>query len=109
MKRISILVPKKAILGSLEGTRMIFSQVNQFFQMRGAPPLFDVQLVGLSKETPLSGGAFTANAHKLITEVDETDLIVIPAFDGDPREAVEANKEFLPWIVAQYKKGAEIA
>lgn len=109
MKRISILVPKKAILGSLEGTRMIFTQVNQFFQMRGAPLLFDVQLVGLSKETPLSGGAFTANAHKLITEVDETDLIVIPAFDGDPREAVEANKEFLPWIVAQYKKGAEIA
>jgi transcriptional regulator GlxA family with amidase domain len=109
MKRISILVPKKAILGSLEGTRMIFSQVNQFFQMRGAPALFDVQLVGLSKETPLSGGAFTANAHKLITEVDETDLIVIPAVDGDIAEAVEANKEFIPWIIKQYKNGAEIA
>lgn len=109
MKRISILVPKKAILGSLEGTRMIFSQVNQFFQMRGAPALFDVQLVGLSKETPLSGGAFTANAHKLITEVDETDLIVIPAVDGDIAEAVEANKEFIPWITKQYKNGAEIA
>lgn len=109
MKRISILVPKKAILGSLEGTRMIFSQVNQFFQMRGAPALFDVQLVGLSKETPLSGGAFTANAHKLITEVDETDLIVIPAVDGDIAEAVEDNKEFLPWIIKQYKNGAEIA
>ena len=109
MKRISILVPKKAILGSLEGTRMIFSQVNQFFQMRGAPALFDVQLVGLSKETPLSGGAFTANAHKLITEVDETDLIVIPAVDGDIAEAVEDNKEFLPWIIKQYNNGAEIA
>lgn len=109
MKRISILVPKKAILGSLEGTRMIFSQVNQFFQMRGAPALFDVQLVGLSKETPLSGGAFTANVNKLITEVDETDLIVIPAVDGDIAEAVEANKEFIPWITKQYKSGAEIA
>lgn len=109
MKRISILVPKKAILGSLEGTRMIFTQVNQFFQMRGAPPLFEVELVGLSKETPLSGGAFIANAHKLITEVDQTDLIVIPAFDGPPQEAIEANKEFIPFIIDQYKKGTEIA
>lgn len=109
MKRISILVPKKAILGSLEGTRMIFSQVNQFFQMRGAQPLFEVELVGLSRETPLSGGAFTANAHKLITEVEETDLIVIPAFDGPPNEAIEANKEFIPFIIDQYKKGTEIA
>jgi transcriptional regulator GlxA family with amidase domain len=109
MKRISILVPKKAILGSLEGTRMIFTQVNQFFQMRGAPPLFEVELIGLSKETPLSGGAFIANAHKLITEVDQTDLIVIPAFDGPPQEAIEANKEFIPFIIDQYKKGTEIA
>lgn len=109
MKRISILVPKKAILGSLEGTRMIFTQINQFFQMRGAPALFDVQLVGLTRETPLSGGAFTVNAHKLITEVDETDLVVIPAVDGDIGEAIEDNKEFIPWIVKQYKNGAEIA
>jgi len=32
MKHISILVPKGAILGSLEGSRQLFSQVNEFFQ-----------------------------------------------------------------------------
>lgn len=109
MKRISILVPKRAILGSLEGTRMIFTQVNQIFQSQGAPALFDVQLVGLTRETPVSGGAFTANATALITEVDETDLIVIPALDGEITSAIEDNKEFIPWIIKQYDNGAEIA
>ncbi len=109
MKRISILVPKRAILGSLEGTRMLFTQVNRFFESQGAQPLFDVQLVGLTKETTLCGGAFIANAHKLIDEVEETDLIVIPALDGEITSAIEDNKKFIPWIIKQYKIGAEIA
>ena len=109
MKRISILVPKRAILGSLEGTRMLFTQVNQFFESQGAPALFDVQMVGLTKETSLCGGAFTAHAHKLLDEVYETDLIVIPALDGEITSAIKENKDFIPWIIDQYKNGAEIA
>lgn len=109
MKHISILVPKGAILGSLEGSRQLFTQVNEFFKTRGAPPLFKVQLVGLSKETPLSGGSFTANAHVLLNDVKKTDLIIIPALDGDLNEAVEKNKDFIPWIIAHYKNGAEVA
>ena len=109
MKHISILVPKGAILGSLEGSRQLLTQVNQFFSMRGAPPVFSVQLVGLAKETARSGGAFTANAHVLIGDVKKTDLIIIPALDGDLNEAIENNKAFIPWIIEQHKKGAEVA
>ena len=46
MKHISILVPKGAILGSLEGSRQLLTQVNGFFKARGEAPLFAVQLVG---------------------------------------------------------------
>ena len=109
MKHISILVPKGAILGSLEGSRQLFTQVNEFFKAKGEPPLFKVQLVGLSKETPLSGGLFTANAELLIDDVKKTDLIIIPAIDGEIQQAVEKNKDFLPWIINQYKGGAEVA
>lgn len=38
MKHISILVPQKAILGSLEGTRQLFTQVNAFFNVPGGEP-----------------------------------------------------------------------
>lgn len=109
MKHISILVPKGAILGSLEGSRQLLTQVNEFMKFRGAPPLFKVQLVGLSKETKLSGGSFTAHADLLIDEVKSTDLIIIPAVDGDLQTAIDANRDFLPWITKHYKNGAEVA
>lgn len=109
MKHISILIPQGAILGSLEGSRQLLTQVNNFFRMRGQEPLFNVQLIGITKETPLSGGSFTANADLLIDEVKQTDLIIIPAVDGDLRIAIEKNKDFLPWIARQYQGGAEVA
>ena len=109
MKHISILIPKGAILGSLEGSRQLFTQVNQFFLSMGKEPIFKVELVGLQPETPISGGCFTVNSHLLITEVKKTDLIIIPALDGEITGAIENNKEFIPWIIDQYKNGAEIA
>ncbi|MEO5978178.1 MAG: helix-turn-helix domain-containing protein [Chryseolinea sp.] len=109
MKHISILIPNGAILGSLEGSRQLLTQVNQFFKMKGADPIFKVQLVGLTQETKLCGGLFTANPDLLINEVEKTDLIIIPAVDGDIEQAIENNKDFLPWIVEHHNKGAEVA
>jgi len=109
MKHISILVPSGAILASLEGTRQLFTQVNQFMRARDEEPLFHVQLVGLKKQTPLAGGLFTVNSDVLLSEVKKTDLIVIPAVDGNLEEAVERNRDFLPWITHHYKNGAEVA
>jgi transcriptional regulator GlxA family with amidase domain len=109
MKHISILVPERAILGSLEGSRQLLTQVNEFYKQKGAPPVWKVQLVGLGKETRLSGGLFTANPDVLIDDVKRTDLIIIPAVDGDIGQAIELNKDFLPWITRQYNQGAEVA
>jgi transcriptional regulator GlxA family with amidase domain len=109
MKHISILIPKGAILGSLEGSRQLLTQVNDFFRARGDDPVFNVELVGLTKETPVSGGLFTVNTSKLIGDIDKTDLIIIPAIDGDLQVALENNKAFIPWIIEQHRKGAEIA
>lgn len=77
--------------------------------MQGAPPMFNIQLVGLQHATPAAGGKFTVNADALIGDVSKTDLIVIPAVDGDLKEAVENNKDFLPWIVKHHLQGAEVA
>ncbi|HEX6892771.1 MAG TPA: helix-turn-helix domain-containing protein [Chryseolinea sp.] len=109
MKHISILVPEGAILGSLEGSRQLLTQVNEFFKAKGAQPVFDVHLVGLSRETRLCGGLFTANPDLLVDQVPKTDLIIIPALDGDIVKAIEKNKAFIPWIVKQYNSGAEVA
>ena len=109
MKHISILVPKGGILGSIEGPRQLFTQVNQFCKAKGQPPLFNVQLVGIAKETPLSGGLYTIHADLLLKDVRSTDLIIIPAVDGEIKNALEVNRDFIPWITKQYKAGAEVA
>ena len=109
MKHISILVPKGAILGSLEGSRQLLTQVNQFYKARGESPVFKVQLVGVSKEIPVSGGLFTVHADEILQDVKKTDLVIIPAIDGEINAAIESNKEFIPWLIKQYKSGAEVA
>jgi transcriptional regulator GlxA family with amidase domain len=109
MKHISILVPKGAVLGSIEGPRQLLAQVNQFARMRGQSPLFHIQMVGITKDTPLSGGTFTAHIDALIDDVASTNLVIIPALDGPLDKALEANRAFVPWITHQYKQGAEVA
>ena len=109
MKHISILVPKGAILGSVEGPRLLLSQVNNLLSSKGISPLFKIELIGLTKETPLSGGLFTAHSDHTLDEIRKTDLIIIPAIDGDLKNAIEENKAFIPWIIDRYKQGSEIA
>ncbi|MDF7812947.1 helix-turn-helix domain-containing protein [Hymenobacter sp. YC55] len=109
MKRISILVPKGAVLGSIEGPRLVFTEVNALLKRMGKQPLFEVQLVGLAVETPVCGGMYTISTATLTADITKTDLVVIPALDGDLGQALEVNKEFIPWIISQYKQGAEVA
>src|ERR1044071_2724285 len=109
MKHISILIPQGAILGSIEGPRQLLTEVNKFLVARGSQPIFKVQLVGISKEKRVSGGLFTVHADHLLKDVAKTDLIIIPAIDGEMKQALEINKEFIPWIIKQYKAGAEVA
>ncbi|WP_276482082.1 GlxA family transcriptional regulator [Paraflavitalea pollutisoli] len=109
MKHLSILVPEGAILGAIEGPHKLFSEVNDLLVNMGRDPLFKVQLVGLSPQTRLSKGLFTVHPELTVKDNFKTDLVVIPAVHGNLEEAIEINRPFLPWIIAQYKAGAEIA
>ena len=109
MKHVSILVPKgHTSVVNIGGTHQMFSWVNEYFEQTGREALFDIHLVGLEKRTEQSHGLFTVNPDQLISDVVKTDLIIIPAIHGDFEENLKHNSEFLPWIVSQYKEGAEI-
>lgn len=75
----------------------------------GKPALFEVQLVGLSKEVSVAGGIYTVFTDVIATDIDSTDLIIIPALDGDMVQNLEHNHDFVPWIIKQHKGGAEVA
>jgi transcriptional regulator GlxA family with amidase domain len=109
MKHISILVPKEAVLASITDPRYMFTAVNDFLRKAGKEPLFTVQLVGASKEVPLSQGTFTVHTDALIQDVKKTDLIFVPAISGDLQTALDLNSDLATWIVMQHAKGAEVA
>ena len=73
------------------------------------PALFKVELVGLSKEASVYDRLFTVKPDVSIDELDKTDLIIIPAVNGDMKEVIEMNKGFFPWINHQHACGAEVA
>jgi len=110
MKSVSILIPYgHTSLVNIEGTHQILSEVNNLLIQTGRDPIFNIQLVGLSKKTKQTTGLFTVNPNTLISDVKKTDLIIIPAIHGDHNKIREVNKEFIPWIINQYMNGAEIA
>ncbi|TSD64651.1 helix-turn-helix domain-containing protein [Inquilinus sp. KBS0705] len=109
MKHISILIPEgETSLSNIEATHKMFTKVNEALDRMKKPPLFKIHLVGLSNQTTLSNGLYTIKTDMVVSEVAKTDLIVIPAVHGDVSKILTANADFLPWIVKQYKTGAEV-
>ncbi|NCI51941.1 helix-turn-helix domain-containing protein [Sediminibacterium roseum] len=109
MKNVSILVPETAVIEAVADPHYMCKAVNQFLEASGKQALFNVELVGLSREIRLENSLFSVHTDKLLNEVKKTDLIFIPAISGDIKTALELNKEALPWIVDQYNNGAEVA
>jgi transcriptional regulator GlxA family with amidase domain len=110
MKHISILVPRgAAVLSCIEGAYTLFTKTNDFLMAMGKQPLFEVHLVGLTKEAQVYNRMFTVCPDLITREVDQTDLIIIPAVNGDMKTVIELNKDFIPWINSQYNTGAEVA
>jgi len=110
MKHISILVPKGDVaLSCIEGSFTLFNKVNDFLIGMGKPPLFKVQLVGLSREAEVYHKFFKVYPDLVAAEGHKTDLIIIPAINGEMNNVIDANKDFIPWIVRQHAGGAELA
>jgi transcriptional regulator GlxA family with amidase domain len=109
MKNVSILVPETAVIEAVADPHYMFKAVNQFLQMAGKEPLFNVQLVGLSKEIKLDNSLFSVHTDALVKDVKKTDLIFIPAVSGNMQRAIELNRGLIPWIVEQHNSGAEVA
>lgn len=109
MKHVSILIPHgHTSLPNIDGTQQILTEVNKFLEQTGREPLFDVHMVGLTRETAQRNGQFTIKPDLLISEVPKTDIVFIPAIHSDFKKAIEENAAFIPWIKEQRQKGAEL-
>jgi transcriptional regulator GlxA family with amidase domain len=110
MKHISVLVPRGDVaLGTIEGPFKFFSFVNDFLVAMGKQPAFQIQLVGITPEVQRYAGVFAVSPEATIETLHKTDLVIIPAVNGDKDFVIDSNKAFFPWIALQHRQGAEVA
>ena len=109
MVNVSILVLRNAVLASIADSNHVFAMVNEFLKKSGRQPMFNVQLVGLSKEVKLNNGLFSIQPDIVMEDVENVDLIIIPSMTGDMMSSTYLNKDYAPWIAQKYKNGAEVA
>lgn len=109
MRHVSILITHQALIAAIGNTHYIFSMVNDFLQKSGKEVRFDLNLVGLSKEMKLNDGLYRVQTDVVFHDLKETDLVIIPPMSGSMETGVAKNKDYIPWIYQQYKKGAEVA
>lgn len=111
MKEVSIIVPHKALLSSVEDARYMFSIVNDYLKQRGEKPVFNIKLVGLTREVSLEKGRYIVKTDESIHDNPNPrpHLIIIPSLSGDMISPLALNLNFNPWLIKNYQSGAEIA
>lgn len=108
MKHVSILPLYDATLTSIDSSHQLFSRVNDFMNYQGKPPFYKIEVVGVAKKAKLNGGLYNINADKLTSEVEKTDVVIIPLLCGDFPKAIEKNKKYIDWVITQYRNNAEL-
>lgn len=108
MKHISILALHDATMSCIDSSYQILTRVNDFLKYQGKAPFYTVEIVGLKKHTQLSKGLYSIQASHTIDQIEKTDVVIIPLLCGDFSQALKANKPYADWVLAQYKKGAEL-
>ncbi len=110
MKRLTIVAPEgENNLSSITGAYEIFCKANTYWKDRGRPEPFSIQIAGLSDKVDFNGGLFTVKPHINISQIAQTDLVIIPSLNHNYELALKGNEPLVKWLVAQYKNGAEIA
>lgn len=109
MKEIAIILPHKALISSVEDARYMFSKVNDHLIQKGRKTLFNIKLIGLTRDVILGDGQYVVKADAVIDDAAKPDLIVIPSINEEIIPLLTFNLRFNPWIIQNYRLGSEIA
>lgn len=110
MKHLTILVPNgENNLSSITGAYKILNRANAYQLKNGRKAVFHIELAGLAREVQFQGGLFSARPHRLIAEIERTDLVIVPSLNHNYHLALAQNGGMIDWIAGQYRKGASVA
>ena len=112
-KHLSILVPRgMVIVDTIIGSMNLFQMANNYQRRKASLEgrEFKIDLVGIDKEPQKYGGYIGITPTASITEIQKTDLIIIPGLVGNLEQQIEINSPLVSWIKNQrIENNAEIA
>ncbi|SMC46781.1 GlxA family transcriptional regulator [Pedobacter africanus] len=107
--RISVFVPQYGVIEAVTPAFRSFHTANEFLTASGKKSIFEVEYVGLDHYVPANNGEYTIKTNRLIKDVPETDLLIIPPAFGDILKGIHSNAEALPHFKRLYQNGSSIA
>jgi len=107
--RVSVFVPEYGVIEAVTPPFRTFHTANEFLTTFGKKPVFEVEYVGLKEYVPANNGEYTIKTDRLLKNVHETDLLIIPPTFGDTAKGIEANAEAIPYFKKLHANGSSLA
>ncbi|SKB34962.1 GlxA family transcriptional regulator [Daejeonella lutea] len=107
--QISVFVPQYGVIEAITPAFRTFNTANEFLTTFGKKPIFQVEYVGLNEYVPANNGEYTIKTDRLLKDVGETDLLIIPPTFGDTNAGILANAAAIPNFTRLHMKGARLA
>lgn len=106
---ISVFVPQYGTIEGITPAFRTFHTANEFLAAFGKKPVFQVEYVGLSEYVPANSGEYTIKTNRLLRDVEETDLLIIPPTFGDINKGIRDNAAAIPHFRKLHLKGTRLA
>jgi transcriptional regulator GlxA family with amidase domain len=107
--QISVFVPQYGVIEAITPPFRTFNTANEFLTVFGKKPIFKVEYVGLNEYVPANNGEYTIKTDRLLKDVADTDLLIIPPAFGDTSRGIRANADAIPHFNRLHKNGSSLA
>jgi transcriptional regulator GlxA family with amidase domain len=107
--RISVFVPNYGVIEAVTPAYRTFHAANDFLTMLGKKPIFEVEYVGLTAYVPANNGEYMIRTERLLKDLEDTDLLIIPPAYGDTLKGTTINSEALPYFKKLHSNGSSLA
>lgn len=109
MKEIALLIHKDVVLSTISGTLDMLEHTNRFLEACDKPRAFSVTLVGESASNDLLPVAAPYIKYCRYTDLASADLIIVPAFFGEPDAIFAEHRALVDWLGEKHEQGFEVA
>jgi len=107
--QISVFVPQYGAIEANTPPFRTFHTANEVLTGFGKEPFFQVEYVGRNIFVQANNGEYMIKTDRLLKDVAETDLLIIPPAFGDTAKGVVANAEALPYFKKLHEGGSSVA